>query len=146
MCKLLNDIPKKKRGRPATGKGEGILVRGHDDFLRPLDAWIARQKPRPSRPEAIRRLVEIGLAAPRPSDRTLRPARSLNLGAMAQKEPAQTAKTERLARARELASEAIDEMGDPTAHADERDERRRRLTKGPPEFREHRVDLPKTKG
>jgi hypothetical protein len=39
------------------------MVRGHDEFLRPLDEWIAKQKPRPSRPEAIRRLVELGLKA-----------------------------------------------------------------------------------
>ena len=40
------------------------MVRGHDDFLRPLDAWIAKQKePDLSRPEAIRRLVELGLKA-----------------------------------------------------------------------------------
>jgi hypothetical protein len=36
-------------------------LRGHEDFLRPLDAWIAKQKDQPSRPEAIRRLVELGL-------------------------------------------------------------------------------------
>lgn len=39
------------------------MVRGHDDFLRPLDAWIAKQSPKPSRPEAIRRLVDLGLQA-----------------------------------------------------------------------------------
>jgi hypothetical protein len=62
MPKSIPDIPKKKRGRPkTTGQGTGIMVRGHDDFLRPLDAWIAKQKPRPSRPQAIRRLVELGL-------------------------------------------------------------------------------------
>ena len=33
----------------------------------------------------------------------------------------------------------------PSASADERDQRRRRLTRGPSEFREHRVDLPKAK-
>ena len=65
MAKSIPDIPKKEtRGRPkTTGQGVGIMVRGHDDFLRPLDAWIAKQKPRPSRPEAIRRLVELGLKA-----------------------------------------------------------------------------------
>ena len=63
MAKSITDTPKKV-GRPrTTGKGVGIMVRGHDDFLRPLDAWIAKQKPKPSRPEAIRRLVEIGLKA-----------------------------------------------------------------------------------
>jgi hypothetical protein len=61
MAKSIIDTPN-KIGRPkTTGKGVGIMVRGHDDFLRPLDAWIAKQKPKPSRPEAIRRLVEIGL-------------------------------------------------------------------------------------
>jgi hypothetical protein len=34
-------------------------------------------------------------------------------------------------------------MIDPSALADERDRRRRRLTKGPLEFREDGVDLPK---
>ena len=62
---------------------------------------------------------------------------------------ARTVENQRLAdeaaRARELAVEAIDKMGDPSAHPDERDERRRRLTKGPPEFREVRVDRPKAK-
>ena len=42
-------------------------------------------------------------------------------------------------------AEAIDKMSDPAASAEERDERRHRLTKGPPEFREARVDRPKAK-
>jgi len=49
-------------------------------------------------------------------------------------------------RARELAAEAIDKIGDPTAHPEEHAQRRRRLTKGPEEFREVRVDRPKAKG
>jgi hypothetical protein len=49
-------------------------------------------------------------------------------------------------RAKELAGLAIDKMGDPTVHPDERAQRRRRLTKGPEEFREVRVDRPKAKG
>jgi hypothetical protein len=44
-----------------------------------------------------------------------------------------------------LAAETI-EIIDPTAPPEERAERRRRLTKGPPEFREHRVDQPRVKG
>jgi hypothetical protein len=55
-------IAKKKRGPPATGKGEPIVVRMHPPALAVLDAWIAKQKqPYPSRPEAVRRLVELGL-------------------------------------------------------------------------------------
>jgi hypothetical protein len=61
----INDIPKKRRGRPATGKGEGVLVRFRPEGLDNVDAWIARQADAPSRPEAIRRLVEIGLKGKR---------------------------------------------------------------------------------
>jgi hypothetical protein len=61
MRKSIRDIAKKGRGRPkSTGLGTGILVRMHDQ-LEALDAWIAKQDDSPSRPEAIRRLVEIGL-------------------------------------------------------------------------------------
>jgi hypothetical protein len=52
----------KRRGRPVTtGTGTTIGVRMLDDRIAVLDAWIAKQKSKPSRPEAIRRLVEIGL-------------------------------------------------------------------------------------
>ena len=59
-------IPQKKRGPPATGKGEPVVVRMHPPMLAGLDEWIAKQKqPFPSRPEAVRRLVELGLKAKR---------------------------------------------------------------------------------
>lgn len=56
---------KKGRGRPVTtGKGTLIGVRLLDMPLATLDAWIADQnEPDLTRPEAIRRLVEIGLRA-----------------------------------------------------------------------------------
>jgi hypothetical protein len=57
-------IPRKKRGPPATGKGEPVVVRMHPPMLIGLDEWIAKQKqPFPLRPEAVRRLVELGLKA-----------------------------------------------------------------------------------
>jgi hypothetical protein len=43
--------PPKKRGPPATGKGEPILVRLQPAQLAALDAWIARQDAQFSRPE-----------------------------------------------------------------------------------------------
>jgi hypothetical protein len=49
-------------------------------------------------------------------------------------------------RAQELATQAIEKIIDPAAHPEERAQRRHRLTKGPPEFRKDRVDLPKAKG
>jgi hypothetical protein len=61
---------KKKRGRPAlyegsNGKGAPqIGLRLPPDDLAAVDAWIAKRKePDLSRPEAIRRLVELGLKA-----------------------------------------------------------------------------------
>jgi hypothetical protein len=75
---------------------------------------------------AIRRLVEIALKSETSSMPIARPGRR--------------------SRAEELARNVIEKMIDPTASPDERAQRRRRLTKGPPEFREVRVDLPKAKG
>ena len=65
MAKSITVITKKRRGRPVTtGMGTLIGVRLLDDPLATLDAWISRQKePGLSRPEAIRRLVELGLKA-----------------------------------------------------------------------------------
>ena len=49
------------------------------------------------------------------------------------------------ARASEMAAQTIERKLDPKIPVEERAQRRRRLTKGPPEFREDRVDLPKAK-
>ena len=81
-----------------------------------VDKWAAGQGDEPGRSEAIRRLVELGL-----TDKSM--ARS-------------DSKPGRRARAQELAAMAIDKMLDPAAPLDERAQRRRRLTKGPAEFRD----------
>jgi hypothetical protein len=49
-------------------------------------------------------------------------------------------------RAQQLAAKAIEKMIDLSASPEEQQQRRQRLTKGPPEFREDGVDLPKAKG
>jgi hypothetical protein len=41
--------------------GEPVLVRIQPDMAKRIDGWRARQDDLPSRPEAIRRLVEQGL-------------------------------------------------------------------------------------
>jgi hypothetical protein len=61
------------------------------------------------------------------------------------KPPARPGKPGRRLRAQELATRAIEKIIDPAAPPEERAQRRRRLTKGPLEFREDRVDLPKAK-
>ena len=50
-------------GRPATGSDPSRTFRLSDEFMATLDAWAARQDDAPTRSEAIRRLVEIGLKA-----------------------------------------------------------------------------------
>jgi hypothetical protein len=91
--------------------------------LAALDAWVEKQKdPDLTRAEAIRRLVELGLTVKTrsvPSER------------------------QRAALA-DLAAKAIDSL---TIEApdNEKASRKRRLLKGPEEFREVRVDRPKGK-
>jgi len=52
---------KKKMGRPATGVGTLIGVRLAETELGALDAWIEAQDDNPSRPEAIRKILRLGL-------------------------------------------------------------------------------------
>ena len=53
---------KRPRGRPRTGIGPVISVRLYPEMEAALIAWIKRQpEPKPSRSEAIRRLIEKGL-------------------------------------------------------------------------------------
>ncbi|KAB2872620.1 MAG: hypothetical protein F9K43_07530 [Bauldia sp.] len=56
---------RRKPGPPATGKGTPVQVRLQPDLLAALDTFIADQpEPTPTRPEAIRRLLQdhlIGL-------------------------------------------------------------------------------------
>jgi hypothetical protein len=89
-----------------------------------IDEWASRNET--TRSDAIRRLVEIGLTVKAPAKPVSKPGRRM--------------------RARELATTAIEKIIDPAAPPEERTERKRRLTKGPTEFREARVDQPKAKG
>jgi hypothetical protein len=109
-----------------TSSTDCVMLEMRPDELESIDAWIkAQPAPRPSRPEAIRRLVEEALAGARQSRKRSKDAAS---------------------KARELAGQEIDRLGDASVSADERERRKRRLTKGPREFRDARRDLPKPKG
>jgi hypothetical protein len=53
---------KNKPGRPRTGIGKAIGLRLYPDLEAKLKRWIkAQPAPKPSVPEAIRRLLERGL-------------------------------------------------------------------------------------
>jgi len=123
MKKSITVQPKKRRGRPATGKDPLLTVRAPRAIIHAIEDWAAKNEI--TRSEAVRRLVELGLKVKTEARPVRKPGRRL--------------------RAQELATQAIEKIIDPAAPPEERAQRRRRLTKGPLEFREDRVDLPKAK-
>jgi hypothetical protein len=66
----------KKVGRPrTTGPGEQVIVRMHEPMLGTIDKWAGEQDDKPGRPEAIRRMVQLGLSAARTPGKLRRPAK-----------------------------------------------------------------------
>jgi hypothetical protein len=61
MKKSIKDNPKKRRGRPATGKDPMVGVRMSEDLQEEIRAWAEKQDDDPPLATSIRRLVEIGL-------------------------------------------------------------------------------------
>jgi hypothetical protein len=118
--------PKKsKRGRPVTtGKGILIVVRFHQEFLSGVDSWRAKQESDVSRPDAIRRLAEIGLQ-----------------NALSEAKGPKQRSPKARSKAQEFASTQLDKLIDPSATDEERETRKRRLLKGPREFREIRNEV-----
>lgn len=114
---------KQKRGRPATGVTPMVGFRAEPVIRASIVRWAENQPDKPTLSEAIRRLVEIGLAGSGKS-----PARHSEKSA---------------AKARELAGKTIDRLVDTAAPAEEQAIRKRRLLKGPEEFRDVRVDRTK---
>ncbi len=114
--------PSKSPG-PATPRDPVSAVRLPEALTAQVDAWSVEAGGL-SRADAIRRLVEIGLA-----------------NAETAKLLSPSAKT----KASELAGVQIDRLADPTATDEERASRKRRLLKGPEEFRELRTDHPTRK-
>jgi Arc/MetJ-type ribon-helix-helix transcriptional regulator len=118
MKKSIKVHPKKRRGRPATGKDPLISARLPQSLIDNVEAWATANKA--SRSEAIRRLVEIGLER----------------NGLSTRKSATTAS----ARAEELATGAIDSRLAADATAEERQTRKERLLKGPSAFRDVRKD------
>jgi Arc/MetJ-type ribon-helix-helix transcriptional regulator len=98
-------------------------IRLPSELTAAIDKWAVKTGA-PSRSEAIRRLVEQALALAEPLRKTSKKAAS---------------------KARTMAGQEVDRLGDQSLPADERERRKRRLTKGPPEFREYREDVPTRK-
>jgi hypothetical protein len=62
MSKSARGITKSSKKR-ASATGDAVLVRLQPELAKPLDDWRRRQDDLPGRPEAIRRLIELGLRA-----------------------------------------------------------------------------------
>ena len=124
MARRSVTVRKKKRAAPATGKGTPIGLRLEPATLARVDRWAASQQDHPSRPEAIRRLVELALG-------------------IAQRARVRTKKA---AKAAEMASDEIVPLGDVSATDEERQLRKRRLIRGPKEFLDLRRNRPKANG
>jgi hypothetical protein len=61
MVKSTHDITKPRKRAAVTG--DPVMVRVQPDMAKLLDDWRRKQDDLPGRPEAIRRLVELGLKA-----------------------------------------------------------------------------------
>jgi hypothetical protein len=123
--KKTTPVKQKIMGRPRTGTTPLMGFRADPVIRASIVRWAEKQPDMPTLSEAIRRLVEFGLTVKAPAKAVGKPGRRL--------------------RAQELATKAIEKIIDPSAPPEERAQRRRHLTKGPPEFRQDRVDLPKAK-
>ena len=122
MRKSIRDTSKKKetRGRKkTTGPGEPVMLRLHRPLLTDLDEWIRTQDPRPSRPEAVRRILEQTLRSP------------LNKEAP---------RVQAVEKASALADRAAENLVDKSMPPEEQQRRKRALIEGPKEFRDIRED------
>jgi hypothetical protein len=121
MGKSIRDNTK-SRGRPkTTGTGLLIGVRLQTEQLGHVDAWRGAQSERPGRPEAIRQLLDVALA----SSKRLSPS------------------PDAAKKALKLASKTAEDLTDRSAPVEEQQRRKRRLIRGPSEFRGIRKDQPK---
>jgi hypothetical protein len=124
--KKSTNIVKRKAGRPVEipgGATEFVGLRLPSDLLRRIDGW-AKQEKIDKRSEAVRELIERGLAGSQSSKRTSPKA---------------------AAKASDMAAHQIDKLANPAMPEEERRARKRRLLKGPQEFRDMRGDQPKPK-
>jgi hypothetical protein len=94
-------------------------MRVSDGFLKNVDRWRGKQPDKPSRAAAIRRLVELALSHATPRGHLSDKSRG---------------------EASTQASKTIDRLRDKTASPEEQENRKRKLIKGPLEFRDIRHD------
>jgi hypothetical protein len=112
--------------RPSAGRVAISAVGLSEGLTADVDAWAEAHGM--VRSDAIRKLVELGLSI----------STSAGADRAARHDPVEI-------EIEDLAVRQIDQLLDPALTREERERRIRRLTEGPPEFSDARVDLPKPK-
>jgi hypothetical protein len=120
-CLNASTIDSLDQNRPHADRGAISFVKMPQRLTADVDAWAEAHDA--VRPDAIRQLVELGLGS----------TPSVDL-ANARRDPLEI---------EDLAVEQIGQLLDPSLPIAERERRIRRLTEGPPEFLDKRIDLPK---
>jgi hypothetical protein len=116
--------PNQKIRRPTSDRDAISAVKLSEGLTADVDAWAEAHDM--VRSDAIRQLVELGLGA---SPISARPD-------SVRRDPGEI---------ENLAVKQIDHLLDPSLPTEERERRIRRLTEGPPEFSDQRIDLPRPK-
>jgi metal-responsive CopG/Arc/MetJ family transcriptional regulator len=71
MARLSREkVTPKKPGRPATGRDPVLTVRLPPALRSAIETWAKQENDKPSRSEAIRRLIEFALKAKQKDQRT----------------------------------------------------------------------------
>jgi hypothetical protein len=123
----VTDFPKKSPDQPIrrySGREAISAVKLSEGLTADVDAWAEAHDT--VRSDAIRQLVELGLGA----------MPVLTSPGTVRRDPVEI---------EHAAVKQIGQLLDPALPAEERERRIRRLTEGPPEFTDERIDLPKTK-
>jgi len=121
-CLNASTIDSLDQTRRRTERDAVSIVKMPQRLTADVDAWAEAHNT--VRSDAIRQLVELGLG----------PTPSVDLFGTPRRDPVDI---------EDLAVKQIDQLLDPSLPIAERERRIRRLTEGPPEFLDNRIDLPK---
>ncbi len=121
-------LSNKPNNHTDTGRGLTMAIRFSTKLRGAVVKWAENQPDAPQIPAAVRRLVEVGLAA----EQT---AKSIKRGPNAGQQ----------ARASEMAGNVIDDMIDGATPNEDKVYRKQRLIKGPDEFQKLREDRQNSK-
>ena len=124
MTEFSRKNPDQKIRRSSSGRDAISAVKLSETLTAQIDAWAEAHDT--VRSDAIRQLIQLGLGVK---------ASTAESGS-AHRDPHEI---------EDLAVRQIDQLLDPSLPAEERERRIRRLTEGPPEFADERIDLLKPK-